>query len=43
MKITVLGAMLIVAVVMAGVLLLLALNESKNELNESTIWRVPAV
>ena len=32
MKITVVGAILIVATVMAGVLLLLALNENKNGL-----------
>jgi hypothetical protein len=33
MKITVVGAILIVATVMAGFLLLLALNEHKNGLN----------
>jgi hypothetical protein len=43
MKITVVGAILIVAAVMAGVLLLLALNESKSGFNDQTIWRVPAV
>jgi|CZLA01.1.fsa_nt_gi hypothetical protein len=34
MKITVVGAILIVAAVTAGVLLLLALNESKSGLND---------
>lgn len=34
MKITVVGAILIVAAVMAGVLLLLALNESNSGFND---------
>jgi excisionase family DNA binding protein len=43
MKITVVGAILIVAAVMAGVLLLLALNESKSGLNDQQNSGLPAV
>ncbi len=43
MKITVVGAILIVAAVMAGVLLLLALNASKSGLNDQQNGGLPAV